>query len=401
MGRLITIGSRPTKTLFSDTFSRADNATTLGNAEVGGAWTAQNGTWGVTGGEGYCVSDVDGNILVGNIGLNLKSYTFTVSIKGTISGASNQRRLNPIFKYIDSTNFWYVSFSAGTLSLRKVDTDNFTTQSSISLTTLDDVYYKIKVVCSGSNIQVYVDGILRISYVMTSLEIAKYGTATGVGFRYNKTGTPTFNARFDNLSVTTVVGASAPNVTKYLSDTFTRADSTTTMGVTETGQTWSPAVSTWGISSGKAYCAGDLAGALTLVDSGVSNYRLTCTINGSYSNPSNRALPIILVRGTDNSNYIQVMFATRVDIMKVDAGAFTGLANSTNFSFTDGTDYTITITCVDSVISVYINGALLLTHILSAANAKYIPYTKVGLRYDKTGVGAFPARWDNLVVDSI
>lgn len=40
-------------TLISDSFNRADSAVSLGSADVGGAWTAEAGTWGIASNRGY------------------------------------------------------------------------------------------------------------------------------------------------------------------------------------------------------------------------------------------------------------------------------------------------------------------------------------------------------------
>lgn len=53
-------------------------------------------------------------------------------------------------------------------------------------------------------------------------------------------------------------------------DSFTRADSTTSMGTADTGQAWTYPVDTWGLLGGKAYCPAASSAAAASVNTGVN-----------------------------------------------------------------------------------------------------------------------------------
>jgi len=64
-----------------------------------------------------------------------------------------------------------------------------------------------------------------------------------------------------------------------VSDAFNRADSTTTMGNADSGQTWVPNRGTWGISSNRAYCVNSAVGQCsTVIDSGLADCSVQMTV---------------------------------------------------------------------------------------------------------------------------
>jgi hypothetical protein len=104
-----------------------------------------------------------------------------------------------------------------------------------------------------------------------------------------------------------------------ITDTFTRANSTTNIGTTDTGQVWSvQSGSWWGISSNRAYTANSMAYGSVVVESSVSD----CTISVLLVARSDSGL---CWRSTDNNNYWSFSsgFGT---VNKRVAGTFTQVA---------------------------------------------------------------------------
>jgi hypothetical protein len=58
-----------------DRFGRADSALTLGSAETGQAWTAQQGTWGISSNQAYVAALGAGLPQVATIDSGLTEYT--------------------------------------------------------------------------------------------------------------------------------------------------------------------------------------------------------------------------------------------------------------------------------------------------------------------------------------
>lgn len=185
-------------------------------------------------------------------------------------------------------------------------------------------------------------------------------------------------------------------------DSFDRVDATSP-GTGATGQAYTQSFTTYGISVNKLYSVNDVAGGILTADIGASNYMQTCKVNGSYA--ANRSVPIMVVRGIDANNYIQItpnVNGSRVDIIKVDLGAFTGLANAA-FTWVDGQDYAVKVVCNGDQITVFIDGVQRVTVTLAGADsAKYgATATRMGVRYDKAGTPTVFARWDDLRAESL
>lgn len=83
-----------------------------------------------------------------------------------------------------------------------------------------------------------------------------------------------------------------------ITDSFNRANSTTTMGNTDTGQTWVPNSGTWGISSNQAYLVSATSQATTVFESTVADIslQLTAAVAGN-AGPCWRSTD-------DNNNYL-------------------------------------------------------------------------------------------------
>jgi hypothetical protein len=192
--------------LLRDSFDRADSTTSLGTTTTGGqTWTPVGTTvWGIMSGEGYCVSDTDGNITTVGIPTNPLDYSVSYSMRGAVS-TGNTRRLVLLVRYVSNRNFFLISFVAGNITLVKVDTDVFTSVQVIPFTSLDNTYYRLKAVCSGKNIKVYVDGVLKIDYLMSDTDYTKFGTVTTrAGLRLNKSNAPIYDSRVDDFVVETI-----------------------------------------------------------------------------------------------------------------------------------------------------------------------------------------------------
>lgn len=172
----------------TDSFTRADNAASLGTTETGAkAWTALNGTWGILSNQAYLASLTTDGVAV--IDAGVADCTVSMTVRTT---AGNQ---GIAFRGVDASNHWRAVFLGTNLYLQKkvatVNTD--APGSPVAVTPADgDV---LSVVLSGANITVKVNGVTK--YAITD---AQFQTATKHGLCQSGTGATSY--KYDDFSVT-------------------------------------------------------------------------------------------------------------------------------------------------------------------------------------------------------
>lgn len=179
---------KPNKTIVYDSFNRADNALTLGNADTGQAWTAVKGTWGISGNlAAVIVSNTEGTRA--NLAL-IESGICDGIIEVTVPG--NQTVPKLIFRHLDESNEWmlYNTSASNTYQLSKRVAGTLTQQADTGVLPVNgDI---IKIMYKGSTIMVYINGVLRASVIDTDL---MNDTKCGLG---NTSGIST---RWDNFKL--------------------------------------------------------------------------------------------------------------------------------------------------------------------------------------------------------
>lgn len=118
-----------------------------------------------------------------------------------------------------------------------------------------------------------------------------------------------------------------------ITDSFNRADSTTTMGNTDTGQTWIADAGTWGITGNKAYPVTGADSDRCSIDAGSTDLTVAATIGPTNVN----RFYGVTGRGADANNFYMAMFSSATSyFFKNVAGTYTQLAvQSTSFSGDD------------------------------------------------------------------
>jgi len=138
-----------------------------------------------------------------------------------------------------------------------------------------------------------------------------------------------------------------------VSDTFTRADSATTLGNAETGQPWVVLNSTWGVSGSKAYCAGLGGDACIYTDSGVSDCEVSCDMLV----PAAGVETWMVVRAQDNANFIMVgLNASSMFVYYRNGGVWNMWSNFG--STTLGTTYNFKFVLQGSKMILYVDSVL-------------------------------------------
>ncbi len=185
-------------TLVSDTFTRADNASSLGNAETGQAWVPGNfgdiavlPTYGVSGNKAYCPNGGDQTDPHEWAESGFADVTITANV--TVTGPAY---LGLLFRRLDSSNYFSARLNTATndLTLLRNLGGVRANRASVALAQGDPQVIALKVVLSGTSILVYADTVLLITYTDSNFQ-----TATKHGLYINALMS---TARIDNFLVT-------------------------------------------------------------------------------------------------------------------------------------------------------------------------------------------------------
>jgi len=175
------------KPIIEDGFNRADNNTSMGNADTGQAWTAVTATWGIISNTAYTPTATANAISAIDTGLANGFAQVKIATLGY--------RARLIFRCSDATNRWQLDLTTDAkLRLMKVVAGTATTLATVAdVPVSGDV---VGVVVIGANIKAFLNGVQRIN-----VDDAFNQTATlwGIGSHSDDTGT-----RFDDYKMEVV-----------------------------------------------------------------------------------------------------------------------------------------------------------------------------------------------------
>lgn len=197
-GALIAAVMTGRRWLLRDTFSRADSAVTLGNAEAGGAWTVGNlgdtslPVWGISGNQARIVT-VSGTDT--HAWADAGKADCTIEADVTIASEASSGSTGIVFRRASTGNYWIARLNnaANTISLLLASGGVRSFPASTALTLADGQVVRLRVELRGAVIRVYADGVRMITH-----NDATHQTGTKHGL-YSFTTTD----RFDNFAVTT------------------------------------------------------------------------------------------------------------------------------------------------------------------------------------------------------
>ena len=144
-----------------------------------------------------------------------------------------------------------------------------------------------------------------------------------------------------------------------VSDTFNRANSTTGIGTADSGQTWEALTGVNGISSNEAYGVSfDSNFARSIIDSGLSDFTLTCDITKGSSSWA----PRLIFRVTDNNNMIGVSLPNgQITLYKRVGGAYISIASVESSMPTA----TYKIVCNGTSVKVYVDDVIVFDEVIT------------------------------------
>lgn len=160
------------------------------------------------------------------------------------------------------------------------------------------------------------------------------------------------------------------------SDSFTRANSASVLGATDTGQSWTATSGTWGISSNSAYNAGGTSSAVATVDAGAVDVSVSAKITGLDNGTA------VVARCSDASNFVMVTAPSTGGTLRAYkriAGTFTEFVMSpATVPFSSGDAVGMTLAGTSG--TVYLNGAAVATF----TDDSGLTGTRVGIRCDSS-----------------
>lgn len=178
-----------------------------------------------------------------------------------------------------------------------------------------------------------------------------------------------------------------------LSDTFTRANSTTSAGVATTGQTWTTESGVWGINTNQLYAP--TAPGNVIINSGVTNFYIAS--NFTFTNNGG-----MLFRHADASNRWGLFLdltQRRVQLYKVSGGINVVIQETGDNVVTGSTTYLLEVVVFGDLIIGYVDGIEYIRYTMTEAEfAASQARTNVGFRQTVASTGM---RWDNLVVKTL
>jgi hypothetical protein len=178
------------------------------------------------------------------------------------------------------------------------------------------------------------------------------------------------------------------------SDTFNRADSSTSLGNSDGpgSLAWSALNLTWGISSNQAYCVPATDDGVAAInpasgDDMLAQVDFTAGVGAEY--------PAVVVRLSDVNNFYMVhldVSNSQLRLYKRQSGSYTFLAQAGSFSI----PITVGLKVVGSNLTVYANAVSVITQ----TDSSLATGTSGGLRQGYAG-SSHTMRWDNFSIDDL
>ena len=273
------------------------------------------------------------------------------------------------------------------------------------------------IVLSGSGLQV-------LGQTLTCTNLTRTGTAVktdGLSLSINVTCTGTLTltgqsvtnrllVQSNTVGTARTITAAAPSITNVdfmnitgsptavaaQTDAFGRADSTTTLGTTDTGQAWSVLSGTWGISSNAAYEPGavPVTQHAAVIDSGLSDCVVQVTVPVLSGLSGNAG---VIFRATDDSNYWRFVIGGATDnnwyFQKKVAGSFSLVGTGAGRATGD----VLKVVLGGNTITVFKNG----TQMATTTDSFNSTATKHGLANSSSSSGGTVARFDDFSVRAV
>lgn len=147
----------------------------------------------------------------------------------------------------------------------------------------------------------------------------------------------------------------------YAADSFNRANSTTSIGTADTYQAWSNLIGTLGINGNRAYVVGAAADNIAVLNAGVADCEVQVTFAqwASLQRLAFRVTSLPVTAYKWEGFVVQAETGIGYRLFRYQAGGFTQLGST--YSTTPANGDVVKVVTAGTSISVYLNGALIIT----------------------------------------
>lgn len=183
----------------TDTFTRADNASSLGVADTGHAWTTHAGTMGINGNRAYCPTLGSIGTFTGSIA-TVETGEADVTIDITMPTARSAISFDGIiFRYSDNNNFLLARYSWQNVRVQFDTMVGGSFFSAVDSTGISPPQAHdgmvMKLVLNGSSLELFIDS---VSYIVRTDTFNQTATRHGIVVGNS---VDTTNSRLDDLSI--------------------------------------------------------------------------------------------------------------------------------------------------------------------------------------------------------
>lgn len=387
-------GGTGTAGVVTDNFNRT-STTTLGAAQTGQTWSVNGTAWQTDGSVAFLSSGTNG---LATIACGYSDVSFSCKVRRPASGTTGIRVRQS--EGVNTGLAFYFDSAASLIVLSTVINGTITSKDSLAIPAGVAVgdYATLVLSANGTEAIGYVNGTRTLSATLSASDMTSL-PGTSVGLRQTVAGITA--GAFDDVSADAVTVALPPSATA-ITDTFSRAASTTSLGVTDTGQAYTQATTAiWGVSAaGKGYMVSlnGASGGIATLPAAASDVDFTADLVRPSSGFSG-----IRVRVTGGSSCIAANFDAAGNVLviaTVEASTSTTRASLAvpTTTIAAGAAIKLRLTAVGSVVNLYLNDASTptLTYTLTGTQITGITGTDVALRQTIAGTGN--GSFDNLTV---
>lgn len=158
-------------TPITDSFNRADNASSVGTTDTGQAWTTNNGTMGINSNELYCTA------LSSDAVCTVDSTITDVRVKGVPTTTLVGRYFGVVGRCVDNNNYYLAQSDSAASSIYKKVAGSFTQLANFGTAMATNDQLQLR--CNGTTIELLVNGTTVLSTTDSSLTT---GTRCGIRF---------------------------------------------------------------------------------------------------------------------------------------------------------------------------------------------------------------------------
>lgn len=184
-----------------DDFTRADNGSSLGSAEKGGAWTSLAGTWGISSNTAQSSSTTQPSLAT--IAPGTADYDVSLTV---VSDDYVNHEFGLLVKAVDASNYVVARCTSTTaISFRKVVAGSSTTLVSYTIAITNGTPLTARVTCRGNVFTMFLNGtqVTGAALTLAGADATQFGSGVVApcGLYASSFGVANSNVKFSAFSV--------------------------------------------------------------------------------------------------------------------------------------------------------------------------------------------------------